>query len=118
MNLEGGKSRSERFHDRVDVERNLLDIVNSSPLGEILPLNSLTDIAITDWTSRLSESLVGHNTAHVVTLLRQISIETGLKIENSRSVFEPNIAKIDVRTKILMDKLRLEIDKITVKKFY
>jgi hypothetical protein len=84
------KHRRNRFHARIATEREILTIVNSSPLCTDLPLAGMTAQAIADWEDRARDKLEGGRAAKVANVLFEIGRRTELLTDDSRDVFGVN----------------------------
>jgi hypothetical protein len=80
--------RSKRFHRRINIERSLLSIVNSSKRCRELPLAGLSEGAIREWSHRARLSLPSAFVRQGVDVLMESAAQTGLLADNSRGVFE------------------------------
>jgi hypothetical protein len=84
------KSRRNRFHARIATEREILTIVNSSPLCRDVPLAGMTAHAVADWESRARDKLEVGRAAKVANVLLEIGRRTELLTDDSRDVFGVN----------------------------
>jgi hypothetical protein len=81
--------RGERFLARIDIERSIIGIVNSSEVGGNFPLAGLSEGAIREWRRRVAVALPRNVVNAVGVILEDASRRTGLMADNSRIVFDP-----------------------------
>lgn len=81
--------RGKRFLARIDTERSIIGVVNSSIVGKGFPLAGLSAGAITDWRRRVTTVLPRSVVHSVGELLEDASKHAGLMSDNSRIVFDP-----------------------------
>lgn len=99
-------SRSKRFEARVNIERAVLEIVNTSAFSEGTALAGLTSAAIDSWSKRLSLHCDYKAISVVQELLFSIARETGLLADNSRAVFSSTSEHNDQTVAFLVAKLK------------
>lgn len=80
-------SRSQRFEQRINIERTALAIVNTSEIGREEQLAGLTAAAIESWSSRTKDRYDQRQVARLREILVTLATETGLLSDNSRAVF-------------------------------
>jgi hypothetical protein len=90
-------SRSQRFEQRINIERVALEIINTSEIASEEQLAGLTAAAIESWSRRVSNRHDQRKVAHLRETLVAIASETGLLSDNSRAVFSSG-AEHDNRT--------------------
>lgn len=105
--------RSERFHVRIALERSILDIVNGSRLGLALPLTGLTSAAINEWLRRSTGHEDAAHVKHVVPLVQEIARASGLIVDQSRAIMEPD----DEETSSEIERLKTRLTSVVRARF-
>jgi hypothetical protein len=98
-------SRSRRFEQRINIERNALEIVNTSVFAKEAPLVGLTAAAINSWIKRIAGCCDERTRARLQETLTSIATETGLLSDNSRAVFSSSAAHDNQTIKSLLNEL-------------
>src|SRR3546814_2057601 len=87
MSEASATGRRSRFQARIQSEREILTIVNSSPACRGIPLAGMTSEAIATWEAKARRCLVDGVAAKAVNTLLEIGRRTDLLADNSKDVF-------------------------------
>lgn len=100
-------SRFGSFFSRVQTEREVLGIVNST-FGHHAFLHGLTEVAINQWETRLMDAgvLVDVSVSDALSILHRISIRSDTLADQSRVVFDDEAPAHKLPIADLVDQLR------------
>ena len=82
--------RGERFLARINFERSIIGIVNSSPACGDSPLAGLSAGAIADWRRRAAAMIPRTLVHELADILEDASRRSGLLADNSRIAIDPS----------------------------
>ncbi|WP_292104489.1 hypothetical protein [Mesorhizobium sp.] len=99
------ENRSQRFRNRIVVERAVLSIVNESSQSRHTPLAGLTSAAINDWEQRASANRAHVSVRNVAHHLHAIARAAGIIVDNSRAIFDQDDEEIGSEIEELKGKL-------------
>ncbi len=103
-------NRSERFCQRVEIERRVLGALNKSRYGSQMPMVGLTALGIENWITRAKPFFPEKKLESIGDILRSIAIKTGLIADNSRAVFDPGVLTSNPNVNTLLKKLESQLE--------